>query len=69
MERLERIELSSSAWKAEVLPLNYRRIVLGVEEEGLEPSGGRRLFMYHTKEESNLNPIPISSVFLLVLDE
>ena len=34
-----------------------------VEEEGLEPSGSRRLFMYHTKEESNLNPIPISSVF------
>ena len=38
-----------------------------VEEEGLEPSGGRRLFIYHIKEESNLNPKPISSVFLLVL--
>ena len=26
MERVKRIELSSSAWKAEVLPLNYTRI-------------------------------------------
>ena len=25
MERVKRIELSSSAWKAEVLPLNYTR--------------------------------------------
>ncbi len=27
MERVKRIELSSSAWKAEVLPLNYTRVV------------------------------------------
>jgi hypothetical protein len=27
LERVKRIELSSSAWKAEVLPLNYTRIV------------------------------------------
>ena len=27
MERVKRIELSSSAWKAEVLPLNYTRDV------------------------------------------
>ena len=26
MERVKRIELSQSAWKAEVLPLNYTRI-------------------------------------------
>jgi hypothetical protein len=26
MERVKRIELSSSAWKAEVLPLNYTRV-------------------------------------------
>ncbi len=26
LERVKRIELSSSAWKAEVLPLNYTRI-------------------------------------------
>ena len=28
LERVKRIELSSSAWKAEVLPLNYTRIKL-----------------------------------------
>ncbi len=27
LERVKRIELSSSAWKAEVLPLNYTRIL------------------------------------------
>ena len=27
LERVKRIELSSSAWKAEVLPLNYTRKV------------------------------------------
>jgi hypothetical protein len=27
LERVKRIELSSSAWKAEVLPLNYTRMV------------------------------------------
>ena len=26
LERVKRIELSSSAWKAEVLPLNYTRV-------------------------------------------
>ncbi len=30
------IEPTQSAWKAEVLPLNYTRIM--VEEEGFEPS-------------------------------
>ena len=29
MERVKRIELSQSAWKAEVLPLNYTRILWG----------------------------------------
>ena len=28
LERVKRIELSQSAWKAEVLPLNYTRIFL-----------------------------------------
>ena len=28
LERVKRIELSQSAWKAEVLPLNYTRIYL-----------------------------------------
>ncbi|SPR94242.1 hypothetical protein PAE4_40001 [Bacillus altitudinis] len=27
MERVMRIELTTSAWKAEVLPLNYTRVV------------------------------------------
>ena len=34
MERVKRIELSQSAWKAEVLPLNYTRILgrlMGIE--------------------------------------
>ncbi len=32
MERVMRIELTPSAWKAEVLPLNYTRI-FGAEDE------------------------------------
>ena len=43
MERVAGIEPASSAWKAEVLPLNYTRLALGlrlnlVEGEGFEPS-------------------------------
>ena len=30
LERVKRIELSQSAWKAEVLPLNYTRILFGL---------------------------------------
>jgi hypothetical protein len=30
IERVRRIELPSSAWEAEVLPLNYTRIKLGI---------------------------------------
>ena len=33
MERMMRIELTPSAWKAEVLPLNYIRIKIGAEDE------------------------------------
>ena len=33
MERMMRIELTLSAWKAEVLPLNYIRIEDGAEDE------------------------------------
>jgi hypothetical protein len=36
MERVKRIELSSSAWKAEVLPLNYTRKNM-VGQDGIEP--------------------------------
>ena len=32
LERMMRIELTPSAWKAEVLPLNYIRII-GAEDE------------------------------------
>ena len=32
LERVKRIELSQSAWKAEVLPLNYTRILNGRED-------------------------------------
>ncbi len=38
MERVKGIEPSSSAWKAEVLPLNYTRIFKMVEGVGLEPT-------------------------------
>ena len=38
MERVKRIELSSSAWKAEVLPLNYTRIIHMVGKTGFEPA-------------------------------
>ena len=33
LERVMRIELTTSAWKAEVLPLNYTRIVWWVRTE------------------------------------
>ena len=33
LERMMRIELTPSAWKAEVLPLNYIRIIVGAEDE------------------------------------
>ena len=33
MERMMRIELTPSAWKAEVLPLNYIRMIFGAEDE------------------------------------
>ena len=33
MERVMRIELTPSAWKAEVLPLNYTREKIGAEDE------------------------------------
>ena len=33
MERMMRIELTPSAWKAEVLPLNYIRKIDGAEDE------------------------------------
>ena len=33
MERMMRIELTLSAWKAEVLPLNHIRIFVGAEDE------------------------------------
>ena len=33
MERMMRIELTPSAWKAEVLPLNYIRKKIGAEDE------------------------------------
>ncbi|ALA23781.1 hypothetical protein KW89_312 [Piscirickettsia salmonis] len=35
LERVAGIEPASSAWKAEVLPFNYTRVVVG---EGFEPS-------------------------------
>ena len=41
MERVMRIELTSSAWKAEVLPLNYTRIYIlkkRVGKTGFEPA-------------------------------
>ena len=37
MERVKRIELSQSAWKAEVLPLNYTRVLMG-RLMGIEPT-------------------------------
>ena len=36
LERVMRIELTTSAWKAEVLPLNYTRIRM-VGRDGIEP--------------------------------
>ena len=41
MERVKRIELSQSAWKAEVLPLNYTRLFewSGRQDSNLRPPG------------------------------
>ena len=40
MERVKRIELSQSAWKAEVLPLNYTRLLWsGRQDSNLRPPG------------------------------
>ena len=48
MERVKGIEPSSSAWKAEVLPLNYTRIYME-EVEGFEPPRGlTRLSVFKT---------------------
>ena len=38
MERVKSIELSQSAWKAEVLPLNYTRLLLMGRLMGIEPT-------------------------------
>ena len=47
MERMMRIELTPSAWKAEVLPLNYIRII-GAEDEirTRDPRLGKAM-LYH----------------------
>ena len=37
LERVMRIELTTSAWKAEVLPLNYTRILNLEATPGFEP--------------------------------
>jgi hypothetical protein len=51
MERVMRIELTTSAWKAEVLPLNYTRIYMAVPT-GIEPAiscvTGRHVNRYTT---------------------
>ena len=48
MERVKRIELSQSAWKAEVLPLNYTRIkVLFIST---------LIFQWSGRQDSNLRP-------------
>ena len=39
MERMMRIELTPSAWKAEVLPLNYTRIIDLLFQAGLKVNG------------------------------
>ena len=48
MERMMRIELTLSAWKAEVLPLNYIRIKDGAEDEirTRDPRLGKAM-LYH----------------------
>ena len=51
LERVMRIELTTSAWKAEVLPLNYTRIKMAVPT-GIEPAiscvTGRHVNRYTT---------------------
>ena len=65
MERVKRIELSQSAWKAEVLPLNYTRLFewSGRQDSNLRPPGPKpgalpswatsRFLKWRSRRESN----------------
>ena len=54
MERMMRIELTLSAWKAEVLPLNYIRITAGTALLG-DPG---HVFSWSGRRDSNSRPSP-----------
>ena len=54
MERMMRIELTLSAWKAEVLPLNYIRIIAGTALLG-DPG---QVFNWSGRRDSNSRPSP-----------
>lgn len=48
MERISRIELETSAWKAEILPLNYIRNLLRIILKDLHPRVTRIVSKEHT---------------------
>lgn len=45
--RVERIELSSSAWKADILPLNYTRII----------EASRRFMLHYSSKQRALSQL------------
>ena len=56
MERVTRIELAYSAWKADVLPLNYTRMV---GKTGFEPATS----WSQTKRSAKLSYFPNNKIF------
>ena len=59
MKRVKRIELSSSAWKAEVLPLNYTRmVIICVPHQRLQS-----IYTYTFKKSTLLNEIVIATCY------
>ena len=58
MERVTRIELAYSAWKADVLPLNYTRKMVG--KTGFEPATS----WSQTKRSTKLSYFPIKRIKL-----
>ena len=63
MERVMRIELTQSAWKAEVLPLNYTRICKLVGKTGFEPATS----WSQTRRSTKLSYFPFSFSALVII--
>ena len=65
MERVMRIELTQSAWKAEVLPLNYTRKYGLVGKTGFEPATS----WSQTRRSTKLSYFPFSLSALVIISQ